>query len=125
TVPFPNATPTEKAEQAKQTGQARSAAKTAEPTEPKPAATGAERPAAERSTTTAAAAAATKPEPAGSEGSAAGPKSAVPRQIGERQRPKGTTAKRPISSKERTAKETAATARRKSISLAGLGKTAE
>src|SRR5262249_21257524 len=118
-------------DQAKQKGQARPAAKTAEPTKSGPTAT--ERSAAERSerstaaatTATAAAAATTKPEPAGSEGSKAGTKPAVAKQIGERQRPKRTTAKRPISGEKRTAKETAAKARRKSISLARRRKTAE
>ena len=128
TIPFPNATAKE------QTEQARSAAKTAKPTEPGPAAT-TERPAtersaaerSERSTTTAAAATTTtaaKPEPAGSKGSAAGTKPAVARQIGQRQRPKRTTAKRPVSGEKRTAKETAATTRRESISLARRRKAA-
>ena len=76
-------------------------------------------------TTTAAAAATTaKPEPAGSKRSAAGAKPAVARQIGQRQRQKRTTAKRPVSGKKRTAKETAATARRESISLARRRKAA-
>ena len=123
TIPFPNATAKE------QTEQARSAAKTAKPTEPGPTAT-TERPAAEgseRSTTAATAAtttAAAKPEPAGSKGSAAGTKPAVARQIGQRQRPKRTTAKRPVSGEKRTAKETAATTRRESISLARRRKAA-
>ena len=123
TLPFPNATAKEQA------GQARSAAKTAEPTEPGPAAT-TERSAAERSatataaTTTATATTAAKPEPAGSKRSAAGTKPAVARQIGQRQRQKRTTAKRPVSGKKRTAKETAATARRESISLARRRKAA-
>src|SRR4029077_6280632 len=103
---------------------ARSAAKTAKPTEPGPEAT-TERPAAERSerSTTAAAAATTtaeataKTETARSKGSAAGSKSAVAGQIGQRQRQKRTTAKRPVSGKKPTAKETAATTGRESISL--------
>ena len=77
--------------------------------------------------TTAAAAATTtaaKPESAGSKGSAAGTKPAVARQIGQRQRPKRTTAKRPVSGEKRTAKETAATTRRESISLARRRKAA-
>ena len=65
-----------------------------------------------------------KPEPAGSKGSAAGTKPAVARQIGQRQRAKRTTAKRPVSGKKRTAKETAATTRRESISLARRRKAA-
>ena len=72
------------------------------------------------STTTTAA----KPEPAGSKGSAAGTKPAVARQIGQRQRPKRTTAKRPVSGEKRTAKETAATTRRESISIARRRKAA-
>ena len=74
-----------------------------------------ERPAAERSETdqqqqqTTTTATAAKPEPAGSKGSAAGAKPAVARQIGQRQRPKRTTAKGPVSGEKRTAKETAAT----------------
>ena len=76
--------------------------------------------AAAATTTTAAA----KPESAGSKGSAAGTKPAVARQIGQRQRPKRTTAKRPVSGEKRTAKETAATARRESISLARRRKAA-
>ena len=76
-----------------------------------------------RQTTTTTAAAA-KPEPAGSKGSAAGTKPAVARQIGQRQRQKRTTAKRPVSGEKRTAKETAATARRESISLARRRKAA-
>ena len=67
---------------------------------------------------TAAAATTTKPEPAGSKGSTAGTKSAVAKQIGKRQRPKRTTAKRPVAGEKRTAKETAATTRRKPVSLA-------
>ena len=79
-----------------------------------------------RKITTAAAATTTaaKPEPAGSKGSAAGAKPAVARQIGQRQRQKRTTAKRPVSGEKRTAKETAATARRESISLARRRKAA-
>ena len=126
TIPFPNATAKE------QTEQARSAAKTAKPTKPGPAATK-ERSAAERSkrsTATATAAAATttttaaKPESAGSKGSAAGTKPAVAGQIGQRQRSKRTTAKGPVSGEKRTAKETAATTRRESISLARRRKAA-
>src|SRR4029077_9679479 len=122
TIPFPNATAKE------QTEQARSAAKTAKPTEPGPEAT-TERPAAERSegsttTTTTTAAATAKPESAGSKGSAAGTKPAVAGQIGQRQGPKRTTAKRPVSGEKRTAKETAATTGRESISLARRRKEA-
>ena len=74
--------------------------------------------------TTAATTTAAKPESAGSKGSAAGAKPAVARQIGQRQRPKRTTAKRPVSGEKRTAKETAATTRRESISLARRRKAA-
>src|SRR5262249_47236447 len=81
-----------------------------------------------RSTTAAAAAAkpaaATTTEPAGAEGSAAGTKPAVAEQIGERQRPKRTTAKGPVPGEKRTAKETAATAWRESVTIARLRKAA-
>src|SRR5262249_27535814 len=123
TLTLPNAT-------AKgQTKEARPAAKTTEPTEPGPAATtkrsAAERPErSKRSTAAAAATTTAKPEPAGSKGSAAGTKPAVAEQIGERQGPKRTTAKRPVSGEKRTAKETAATTQRKSISLARRRKAA-
>src|SRR4029078_9335170 len=90
------------------------------------------RPAAERSerSTAAAAAAATtttaaaKAKSAGPKGSAAGAKPAVAGQIGQRQRPKRTTAKRPVSGEKRTAKETAATTGRESVSIARRRKEA-
>ncbi len=65
-----------------------------------------------------------KPEPAGSKESAAGPKPAVAKQIGQRQGPKRTTAKRSDSGKERAPKETAATTGRNSISVAWRAKPA-
>ena len=71
-------------------------------------------------TTTAAA----KPESAGSKGSAAGTKPAVAKGRGQRQTAKRTTAKGPVSGEKRTAKETAATTRRESISLARRRKAA-
>ena len=67
---------------------------------------------------------ATKPEPAGSKGSAAGTKPAVAKGRGHRQTAKRTTAKGPVSGEKRTAKETAATTRRESISLARRRKAA-
>ena len=63
-------------------------------------------------------------KPAGPKRSAAVTKPAVARQIGQRQRPKRTTAKGPVSGQERTAKETAATTRRDSISVARRRKAA-
>src|SRR4030095_13187648 len=87
--------------------------------------------AAERSATATAAAATTtaaaaaKPESAGSKRSAAaGPKPAIAKRRGQRQRPKRTTAKRSVPGEKRTAKETAATTRRESVSIARLRKTA-
>ena len=127
--PSPSPTPPQKNKQNKQDQQQQQQ----RPTEPGPAAT-TERPAAERSegskrSTAAAAATATttaaaKPESAGSKGSAAGTKPAVAGQIGQRQRPKRTTAKGPVSGEKRTAKETAATTRRESISVARRRKAA-
>ena len=78
----------------------------------------------QQTTTTTTTTTAAKPGSAGSKGSAAGAKPAVARQIGQRQRPKRTTAKGSVSGEKRTAKETAATARRESVSIARLRKTA-
>ena len=65
-----------------------------------------------------------KPESAGSKGSAAGTKPAVAKGRGQRQTAKRTTAEGPVSGEKRTAKETAATTRRESISLARCRKAA-